>query len=89
MGFSQSVPRAHQVESDVVVGVLDTGIWPESPSFIDEAFGPPPAKWMGACQAADDFRCNKYESEFLHLVFHILYLWITERLKKEFQIKVL
>ncbi|XP_022139190.1 LOW QUALITY PROTEIN: cucumisin-like [Momordica charantia] len=59
MGFSQSVPRAHQVESDVVVGVLDTGIWPESPSFIDEAFGPPPAKWMGACQAADDFRCNK------------------------------
>jgi subtilisin family serine protease len=36
----------------IVVGVVDTGIWPESPSVRDDGtFPPPPAKWTGtACQ---------------------------------------
>ena len=59
MGFTTNVPRVKQVESDIVVGVLDTGIWPESPSFSDVGYGPPPAKWKGACQASTNFRCNK------------------------------
>ncbi|XP_022941974.1 cucumisin-like [Cucurbita moschata] len=59
MGFTTNVPRVKQVESDIVVGVLDTGIWPESPSFNDVGYGPPPAKWKGACQTSTNFRCNK------------------------------
>ncbi|CAA2979193.1 cucumisin-like [Olea europaea subsp. europaea] len=58
MGFPQDVERT-KMESDVIVGILDTGIWPESESFNDEGFGPPPSKWKGSCQASSNFTCNK------------------------------
>ncbi|EPS64737.1 hypothetical protein M569_10042, partial [Genlisea aurea] len=48
--------------SDLVIGVLDTGIWPERESFDDRDLGPPPAKWKGGCVAGDDFPaglCNR------------------------------
>ncbi|KAL8210712.1 hypothetical protein R6Q57_005149 [Mikania cordata] len=56
MGFPQHVKRA-PLESDVIIGMLDTGIWPESDSFKDDGFGPPPAKWKGSCDSTN-FTCN-------------------------------
>ncbi|KAK6117110.1 hypothetical protein DH2020_049155 [Rehmannia glutinosa] len=44
-------------ESDVIIGLLDTGVWPEHPSFNDTGFGPPPAKWKGTCTNTN-FTCN-------------------------------
>ncbi|XP_028795020.1 cucumisin [Neltuma alba] len=55
VGLSQKVKRS-DLESDVIVGVLDSGIWPKSESFSDKGFGPPPAKWKGSCH---NFTCNK------------------------------
>ncbi|KAL4382893.1 hypothetical protein GQ457_15G028870 [Hibiscus cannabinus] len=58
MGFTQTVKRNATVESSVVIGVLDSGIWPESDSFSDEGFGPPPQKWKGSCKGGQNFTCN-------------------------------
>ncbi|XP_038892474.1 cucumisin-like [Benincasa hispida] len=58
IGFTKDVPRVKQVESNIVVGVLDSGIWPENPSFSDFGYGPPPAKWKGTCQTSTNFTCN-------------------------------
>ena len=65
--WSQAGGQARAGE-DVIVGVIDTGIWPEHPSFSDQAdladrpgntgaakrvYGAPPAYWRGTCQAGE------------------------------------
>lgn len=48
--------------TDVVVGVLDTGVWPERKSYNDAGFGPVPAGWKGTCHTGKDFNsssCNR------------------------------
>uniref|UniRef100_A0ACD5VWC1 Uncharacterized protein n=1 Tax=Avena sativa TaxID=4498 RepID=A0ACD5VWC1_AVESA len=48
--------------TDTVIGLLDSGIWPESPSFDDTGFGDVPTTWKGVCMAGADFNssnCNK------------------------------
>ncbi|KAK7372426.1 hypothetical protein VNO80_05804 [Phaseolus coccineus] len=54
LNFPENVPRTN-VESDTIVGVIDSGIWTNSSSFSDEGFGPPPQKWKGTC---NNFTCN-------------------------------
>ncbi|KAH0464690.1 hypothetical protein IEQ34_004793 [Dendrobium chrysotoxum] len=57
MGFPSTAPRG-PFESDVIIGMIDTGIWPESKSFDDAGFGPPPSRWKGICQSNHNFTCN-------------------------------
>ncbi|XP_047951495.1 subtilisin-like protease 4 [Salvia hispanica] len=43
----------------VIIGVLDSGVMPEHPSFSDEGMPPPPAKWKGECQFSHTSCNNK------------------------------
>ncbi|RWW78600.1 hypothetical protein BHE74_00013173 [Ensete ventricosum] len=49
--------------SDVVVGVLDTGIYPSRASFADDSLPPPPSTWRGYCESGNGFNasscCNR------------------------------
>ena len=55
---------------DIIIGMLDTGIWPENPAFADRVdasgkpsfdpsaqlvYGPPPAGWNGSCVSGEAF----------------------------------
>jgi subtilisin family serine protease len=65
---------------DVIVGVIDTGIWPEHPSFSDQidladrpgasgkrtlAYGPPPSDWHGTCQSGELWSQNDCNNKLI------------------------
>ena len=48
--------------SDLVIGFLDTGVWPESQSYNDRGLDPIPRSWKGECEVGRNFNsssCNR------------------------------
>ncbi|XP_059624670.1 subtilisin-like protease SBT5.4 isoform X1 [Cornus florida] len=58
---SNSLWKKAKYGEDIIIGNLDSGVWPESESFSDKGYGPVPSKWNGVCQndTKDGFPCNK------------------------------
>lgn len=66
---------------DVIIGIIDSGIWPENPSFGDKvdaqgnpvaydqpgtlAYAPAPTKWRGACETGPGFTAAMCNNKLL------------------------
>ncbi|KAG8098262.1 hypothetical protein GUJ93_ZPchr0013g34547 [Zizania palustris] len=57
--------------SDVIVGVLDTGVWPERPSYDDTGFGTVPAGWKGKCEEGNDFNASACNNKLIGARFFL------------------
>lgn len=57
-----SLAKKAKFGKNIIVGMLDSGVWPESKSFDDKGMGPVPKRWNGICEEGDSFNsssCNK------------------------------
>jgi subtilisin family serine protease len=57
-GLWQQLGGAPHAGAGVVVGVIDTGIWPENPSFAGNTGIPVPSTWHGKCVSGEQFDKN-------------------------------
>ncbi|RZC68059.1 hypothetical protein C5167_031315 [Papaver somniferum] len=56
---------------DIIIGVLDTGIWPESQSFNDSSItNPVPERWKGTCEYAPDFPTTSCNNKIIGARFY-------------------
>ncbi|KAK4392565.1 Subtilisin-like protease SBT3.9 [Sesamum angolense] len=60
VGFPNNLLHQANMGDGVIIGVVDSGIWPDSEAFNDEGLGPVPARWKGVCKSDGLFNASKH-----------------------------
>lgn len=68
MNLTLIAERNPKKESNLVVAILDSGIWPYSELFSSDS--PPPLAWENKCE---DITCNKYLYIYKPFSFFIIF----------------
>jgi len=78
-GLWEQVGGQGAAGEDMIVGIIDSGIWPENPSFADkvdangfashsgttQVYGAPPAKWKGSCAVGEGFTASNCNNKLI------------------------
>jgi subtilisin family serine protease len=79
-GLWEQLGGKDKAGEDIIVGVIDTGVWPENLSYGDRvngdnqptfdssgtlAYGAPPARWKGVCQAGEGFNADDCNNKLI------------------------
>ncbi|KAH9718845.1 subtilisin-like protease SBT3.8 [Citrus sinensis] len=64
---SKNLSTESNMGEGTIIGIIDTGVWPESESFSDKGMGqaPVPPHWKGICQKGEKFNssnCNRKDA---------------------------
>ncbi|KAJ4733782.1 Subtilisin-like serine protease [Rhynchospora pubera] len=58
-GYNGLWRRTKNMGEGMIIGIIDTGIWPDHPSFSGKGMPNPPSKWKGHCDFKAKFCNNK------------------------------